>query len=182
MNPYREEIINILASHDIHTKEDLNDKYYLLPREVQVKIEMLGLKASIEDYVRYDPNRKENDKMEVPMSIPSSEVKLEAKVEKAKLYWIVMCECSNPIIYGVDDRMYLCGIHESKEEAENSMHELKAMWESDPINFAKEILEDTYYSPDFSMENGIDLPVIEFQVQCVGSREIKLISTAAYME
>lgn len=119
--------------------------------------------------------------MNVPMSIPSSEVKLEAKVEKTTLYWIVTCECSNPIIGGVDDRMYLCGIHEFKEEAEASMHELQAMWESDPINFAKEILEDTYYESGFSMENG-DLPVIDFQVQCVGSREIKLISTAVYMD
>lgn len=113
------------------------------------------------------------------MNIPSSKIKLEAKVEKAKLYWVVTCECNNPIIYGVDDRMYLCGIHESKEDAVQAMCELKAMWESDPSGFTKDILKDSYYTHDFSMENG-DLPIIEFQVQCVGSKEIKLISAAAY--
>lgn len=58
MNQYSKEIVNILAAHDIHTVGDLNDKYYLLPREVQMKIEMLSLKSSIEDYVRYGSTQK----------------------------------------------------------------------------------------------------------------------------
>lgn len=58
MNQYSKEIVNILNAHGIHTVGDLNDKYYLLPREVQMKIEMLSLKSSIEDYVRYGSMQK----------------------------------------------------------------------------------------------------------------------------
>lgn len=116
------------------------------------------------------------------MSISSSEVKLEAKVEKARLYWIVTCECWNPIDYGVDYANYICGVHESREEAENSMCELKAMWESDPINFVKEILELTYIDDyHYSVDRG-DLPSISFTIACIGSREIKCLGGAGYLE
>lgn len=119
--------------------------------------------------------------MEVSMEVPSSEIKVEAKMEKPKLYWIVTCECWSPIDYGVDYANYICGVHEFKEDAEDSMRELEAMWESDPINFVKEILELGYTDDSYSLDRG-DLPHIEFHTACIGSREIMGIGGATYLE
>lgn len=122
--------------------------------------------------------------MEVPMSIPSSEIKLEAKVEKAKLYWIVTFTYSLPVwrfSYGVDNGTYLCGIFDTQDEANQFKKELEHYWGTDPRAFCEDLFsEGVWDEHGWLMEDKNALPNVEIGVIAVRNRQFTFIGGGFY--